>query len=146
MIKCSLLNFSNRRRTSFFYNCRSFTLISFYFDLPPFYNLHTPFLTFLPEFPRLSSLLFSSLYNFLFVSAIFFIHQVFKETDIRQRRIIGNSCVIIVSNMMPRPYYFYYNSFMIQNIYPKYLIVTLRSVLFFFNKRISKNVTLKISI
>lgn len=41
MIKCSLLNFSNRRGASFFHNCRSFTLISFYFDLLPFHNLHT---------------------------------------------------------------------------------------------------------
>lgn len=70
----------------------------------PFYNLHTPFLTpFLPEFPRLSSLLFSPLCNSFFVSALYLflsIKYLTKRTDIWQRRIIGNSCIIIVSNVM----------------------------------------------
>ena len=90
MMKCSLLNSSNRRRTSFFYSCRSFTLISFYF--------HTPFrfcpssLDFRPFYSRLCTTL-------SLCPPSFFIHQVFNETDIWQRRIIANSCVIIVSNV-----------------------------------------------
>lgn len=101
-MRCSLLNFSNRRRASFFYKL---SFICTYLVLfRPFYNLHTPFLTpFLLEFPRLSSLLFSPLCNSFFVSALYLflsIKYLTKRTDIWQRRIIGNSCIIIVSNVM----------------------------------------------
>lgn len=97
-MKCSLLNFSNRRRTSFFYSCRSFALISFYFDLS-IICIRLFLRRFCP-----SSLDFRLFYSRLCATLSlyppsFFIHQVFNEKN-RYLAKANNSCVIIVSNVM----------------------------------------------